>query len=247
MTILLAFDTAAHHCAAALLCGDRMTWQVEPMAQGQAERLFPLLEQLLAEAGLTWAALDGIGVGTGPGNFTGIRIAVAAARGLALGLGIPAIGVTGFEAAAHGLPRPLTVVLPAPRGQMYRQRLTAAADLPPELVDAIAHATDPAPALVPATVPDFMPDPVPDPTPNLAPRSAPRSAPDLAPDLAPDPAADLAPDPAADLAPDPAAMIAAIARIAASRLGTPQPRPAPCYAREPDAAPPRDPAPVLLP
>ena len=219
MTILLAFDTAAHHCAAALLCGDRLTCRVEPMAQGQAERLFPLLEQMLAEADLTWAALDGIGVGTGPGNFTGIRIGVAAARGLALGLGVPAIGVTAFEAAAFGLPRPLTVDLPAPRGQIYRQHLTATADLPPELVDGTLLVTDPAPTLAP--------DPVPDPAPAQAPKPAPQSAPDPAP--------------------DPAAMIAAIARIAASRLGTAQPRPAPCYARGPDAAPPRDPAPVLLP
>ncbi len=46
---------------------------------------------------------------------------------------------------------------------------------------------------------------------------------------------------------DPAALVTAIARIAATRLGTPQPRPAPFYLRGPDAAPPRDPAPVILP
>ena len=54
----------------------------------------PLLEDVLAEAGIGWRDLAAIGVGTGPGNFTGVRISVAAARGLALGLGIPAIGVT---------------------------------------------------------------------------------------------------------------------------------------------------------
>jgi len=187
VTVLLAFDTAAPHCAAALLRGDVVVTRVEPMATGQAERLMPLLEEMLAEAGLVWADLDGIGVGTGPGNFTGIRIGVAAARGLALGLSIPAIGVTGFAAAGYGLPRPVTITLPAPRGQVWQQRLT---DDGPE-------------------------------NPGLVPGEAP--------------------------VPDSLANVTAIARIAASLLGTPQPRPAPCYVRGADAAPPRDPPPVILP
>ena len=122
MRTLLAFDTSAAHCAAAVLSDDRVAaHRHEPMEKGQAERLLPLLEELLAEAGLTWADLDAIAVGTGPGNFTGVRIAVAAARGLALGLGIPAIGVTRLEALAHGLPRPLTVIEDARRDEAYVQ------------------------------------------------------------------------------------------------------------------------------
>ena len=39
----------------------------------------------------------------------------------------------------------------------------------------------------------------------------------------------------------------ATARIAARRLGTPQPKPAPFYLRGADAAPPTDPPPVILP
>ena len=98
---VLGFDTSAAHCAAAVVCGDRvLAERAEPMTKGQAERLFPLLEELLAEAGLAWSDLDAIGVGVGPGNFTGVRISVAAARGLALSLGIPAIGVSATEAAA---------------------------------------------------------------------------------------------------------------------------------------------------
>ncbi len=94
------------------------------MAKGQAERLIPMLEEVLAEGGLGWRDLKAIAVGTGPGNFTGVRIAVAAARGLALGLGIPAVGVTRLEALAHGLPRPVTVVEDARRGEIYVQVFT---------------------------------------------------------------------------------------------------------------------------
>lgn len=119
---VLAFDTSAAHCAAALLLpGGRVLTRLEPMDKGQAERLMPLLEELLREAGLGWSDLTRLAVGTGPGNFTGVRIAVAAARGLALGLGIPAVGITRLEALAFGLPRPITVVEDARRGEVYVQ------------------------------------------------------------------------------------------------------------------------------
>jgi tRNA threonylcarbamoyladenosine biosynthesis protein TsaB len=119
---VLAFDTSAAHCAAALLSGDQvLVERQEDMAKGQAERLMPMLEEMLAEAGIGWRDLAVLGVGVGPGNFTGVRIAVAAARGLALGLGIPAVGVTTFEAMALGAARPCAVVLDARRGQVYVQ------------------------------------------------------------------------------------------------------------------------------
>jgi tRNA threonylcarbamoyl adenosine modification protein YeaZ len=136
--------------------------------------------------GADFADLDAIAVGTGPGNFTGVRISVSAARGLALALDRPAIGVTTFEALAHQLPRPATVAIAAPRGQVHRQTFTHDGPLPPET------STGDAPLL------------------------------------------------------DPSALVTAIAQIAAGRLGTPQPRPAPFYLRGPDAAPPRDPAPTIL-
>jgi tRNA threonylcarbamoyladenosine biosynthesis protein TsaB len=110
------------------------------MQTGQAEALMPMLSDLLQEAGMAWSDLTLIGVGTGPGNFTGIRIAVSAARGLALGLGIPAIGVTAFDAAGFGAPRPVTIRLPAPRGQVYVQELTETSASAPALEPGTADA-----------------------------------------------------------------------------------------------------------
>ncbi|MGI3169271.1 tRNA (adenosine(37)-N6)-threonylcarbamoyltransferase complex dimerization subunit type 1 TsaB [Pseudooceanicola sp. C21-150M6] len=129
--ITLAFDTSAAHCAAALVSDDHvLATRVEEMTKGQAERLFPLLEEVLAEAGLSWSDLDRIGVGVGPGNFTGVRISVAAARGLALSLGIPAIGVSTFEAVRHAEPE-ASVAVPAPRDQVYLDRPGASPELLP--------------------------------------------------------------------------------------------------------------------
>ncbi|MEL6126006.1 MAG: tRNA (adenosine(37)-N6)-threonylcarbamoyltransferase complex dimerization subunit type 1 TsaB [Pseudomonadota bacterium] len=111
---ILVFDTSAAHCAAALFRGtDCLAEQVEPMARGQAERLMPLLEEVLKRGGIAWRDLDALAVLTGPGNFTGIRISVAAARGLSMGLGIPSVGVTLFDALRYGMPEGGVVVLTA--------------------------------------------------------------------------------------------------------------------------------------
>jgi tRNA threonylcarbamoyladenosine biosynthesis protein TsaB len=113
--LILAFDTSAAHCAAALVSGERViARRVEAMPKGQAERLLPMIEEMLAGAGLAWADLAALAVCTGPGNFTGTRIGVAAARGIALGLGVPAIGVTRMDLAPAGAalpegPEPVTI------------------------------------------------------------------------------------------------------------------------------------------
>jgi len=117
---VLGFDTSAAHCAAALLSGERVVVaRSEDMGRGQAERLMPLLEEVLHEGGAQWRDLARLGVGVGPGNFTGIRISVAAARGLALALDIPAVGVTAFDAISLDCPDTHLPAVPAPRERFY--------------------------------------------------------------------------------------------------------------------------------
>ena len=120
--VILAFDTSAAHCAAALLRGDQcVVARAEDMGRGQAERLMPLLTEVLESGGATWADLDRIAVGIGPGNFTGIRISVSAARGLALALDVPAVGVSNFEVAMVGRDATHLACIPGPRGLSYIQ------------------------------------------------------------------------------------------------------------------------------
>jgi len=118
---VLAFDTSAAQCAAALLAGGGILTRSEAMVRGQAERLMPMLAELLGEAGRDFADLDAVAVGIGPGNFTGSRIAVSAARGLALGLGKPAIGISTLEALAHGTTGHGLALVDARQGRAYCQ------------------------------------------------------------------------------------------------------------------------------
>lgn len=133
--LILAIDTAAAHCAAALLCGDEvLASSQEEMAKGQAERLLVLVQELLVQAGKTMDQLDAIGVGVGPGNFTGIRISVSAARGLALGLNIPAVGVTAFGALQLGATGPCICTVDARRDMVFAQGFETSVFETPALV-----------------------------------------------------------------------------------------------------------------
>ena len=143
--LILGFDTSAAHCAAALTRGDQvLEARGEVRAKGQAERLMDLLNEVLAAQKATWQDLSAIGVGVGPGNFTGLRIGVSAARGLALGLGIPAYGVTGFEARQRLAASGTQVAIAAPRQMVYIM-----GDNGPELVP-LDRVTRAAPAPEPA-------------------------------------------------------------------------------------------------
>jgi len=123
MSVLLAIDTAAPRLQLALLRdGDRVDTLVEAMASGQAERLFPALDELLARRGATYADLTRIAVTTGPGSFTGLRIGLSAARGLGLALDIPVVGVPSLLALSLAARcDAIAVLLDARRDEAYFQ------------------------------------------------------------------------------------------------------------------------------
>lgn len=115
--ILLAIDTAANLCAAAVHDGNGERGRcVLDLGKGHAERLFEVIAAAQDEAGITYGDLGAIAVSIGPGSFTGVRVGVATARGLALALKIPAIGVSTLEALAEEArqtagPRPVLVAI----------------------------------------------------------------------------------------------------------------------------------------
>ena len=61
------------------------------------ENVVPVIDQALAEAGVTLTDLDGIGVTHGPGLVGALLVGVAAAKALAFAAGIPLLGVHHLE------------------------------------------------------------------------------------------------------------------------------------------------------
>ncbi len=114
----------------------RVVASTEPMATGHAERLLPLIADLLAQSGLAITDIDRIAITVGPGSFTGTRIAIAAARALKLARDIPVITFTSLEAIALSpaiAPAPnddLIVAIDAHRGEAYAQVFDAATHTP---------------------------------------------------------------------------------------------------------------------
>lgn len=100
---LLALETSSSVCGVSVLSYTD-TPQLHTLshdAMGEhAERLLPMVDQLLAQAGLSRHQLCTIAFGQGPGGFTGLRVACGVAQGMAFGLGIPVIGVSSLLAAA---------------------------------------------------------------------------------------------------------------------------------------------------
>jgi tRNA threonylcarbamoyladenosine biosynthesis protein TsaB len=123
MSVLLAIDTAAPRLALAILRdGDHVDTLIEDMATGQAERLFPALDDLLGRSGVTYKDLTRVAVTTGPGSFTGLRIGLSAARGLGLALNVPVLGIPSLLALSLNVQcDPVAVLLDAKRGEAYFQ------------------------------------------------------------------------------------------------------------------------------
>ncbi|OTI29940.1 tRNA (adenosine(37)-N6)-threonylcarbamoyltransferase complex dimerization subunit type 1 TsaB, partial [Pseudomonas aeruginosa] len=101
MSTLLALDTATEACSVALLHDGKVTSHYEVIPRLHAQKLLPMIKQLLEDAGTTLAAVDAIAFGRGPGAFTGVRIAIGVVQGLAFALERPVLPVSNLAVLAQ--------------------------------------------------------------------------------------------------------------------------------------------------
>ena len=105
MPCILAIETSAHIGSVAILRGDRCGEVLAAESARDDQKLsawvLPAIERVIADAGLSPAAIDAIAFGAGPGSFAGVRTACATAQSLAYAWQRPLVTVDSLEALAE--------------------------------------------------------------------------------------------------------------------------------------------------
>ncbi|WML91656.1 tRNA (adenosine(37)-N6)-threonylcarbamoyltransferase complex dimerization subunit type 1 TsaB [Thiothrix lacustris] len=121
---LLALDTSTEACSAAVYADGVTFCEFELTPRAHTQLILPMVEKVLAAAGLRLQDVDALAIGCGPGAFTGIRIGVGVAQGLAMAADKPVIPLSTLAALAqqasvqHGATQVL-VALDARMGEVY--------------------------------------------------------------------------------------------------------------------------------
>ena len=128
MANILILETSTTQCSVALAeHGVAVAWKEERAEDGyiHAERLMPLLDEVMKEHGWKPSQLDAVAVSGGPGSFTGLRIGVATAKGLCHALNVPLIALDTMQLLAvqgerlDPTPQPRVAMVDARRMEVY--------------------------------------------------------------------------------------------------------------------------------
>lgn len=124
MSTILAIETSAETASVALLRNNVLTSDQASGVATHSQTLLPMVQTLLANAGLQLTDCDAIAFGSGPGSFTGVRTACGIAQGLAYGAQLPLLPIVTLLAMAQncfeqtGAKNVLTI-LDARMGEVY--------------------------------------------------------------------------------------------------------------------------------
>ena len=128
MPIILAIETSSELASCALLSGAGTATTTRSResdgVRTHSQSVLPMVQELLAEAGVRLADVDAIAFGAGPGSFTGVRTACGVAQGLAFGAGLPVLPLVTLEAMAEACrarsgATEVLAVLDARMGEVY--------------------------------------------------------------------------------------------------------------------------------
>lgn len=98
---LLAIDTSTEACSCALHIDGETQFRSQLAPRQHTKLILPMVDDLLAEAGIKPNQLDGLAFGKGPGSFTGLRIACGVVQGIAFAIDIPVAPISSLATLAQ--------------------------------------------------------------------------------------------------------------------------------------------------
>lgn len=134
MAKLLLLDTATAVCNVGLLVDGRLYQRSIPEAFKHAEQLTVLIAEVVAEAGISYGAVQAVAVTGGPGSYTGLRIGASVAKGICYATQASLIALNTLDVMVEGYRQAhpqlavdslLVPMLDARRMEVYTQAVQA--------------------------------------------------------------------------------------------------------------------------
>ena len=102
--MILSIETSTDVCSVAIhkqgrLVADRQSLE----AYSHAEKLAPMIDEILVDNNIKRGELTAVAVSAGPGSYTGLRIGTSTAKGLCYALEIPLITISTLESMLEGI------------------------------------------------------------------------------------------------------------------------------------------------
>lgn len=101
---VLGIETSTYSGSVAIIDDDAIVGEIFlNVGPSHSDKLLPMVDWLLREAGIKRHDIDGVAVSNGPGSFTSLRVGISTAQGIAYSLGIPVVGVSSLKVLSRNL------------------------------------------------------------------------------------------------------------------------------------------------